>query len=44
MTEREFLDKLSRLITAQIRLFEEMTGRSLGLKVQFVRKDDSHGA
>lgn len=44
MTEAEFLDKLTRLVTAQIRLFEQMTGRSLGLKVQIVRKDDGHGA
>lgn len=39
MTEGEFLDRLTRLITAQIRLFEELTGRSLGVRIQIVRKD-----
>ncbi len=44
MTEREFLDKLSRLITAQVRLFEQMTGRPFGFVVHITRKGDSHGA
>lgn len=39
MTEREFLDRLTRLITAQIRLFEELTGRSLGVRIQIVPKE-----
>lgn len=39
MTEREFLDRLSRLLTAQIKLYEDMTGRSFGFRIQIVRKE-----
>lgn len=39
MTEREFLDRLTRLITAQIRLFEQISGRTLGVRVQIVPKE-----
>lgn len=39
MTEAEFLDKLQRHLQAMVRLFEELSGRSLGVHIQIVRKD-----